>query len=158
MNDRPDDLKGYRGLARERLQQWGVRVWSDVLVVNNAGSAFEGVILPRSENADDLHIVLKQKTGYNVGIHVDRVTSIQVIGHKEAIYKIPEKVFPTTVDLPNVTLLGTGGTIASRLDYRTLRSRARAGANRQHDDEEDFRRLLREHGVASLCNAGPGGG
>jgi glutamyl-tRNA(Gln) amidotransferase subunit D len=119
MNDRPDDLKGYRGLARERLQQWGVRVWSDVLVVNNAGSAFEGVILPRSENADDLHIVLKQKTGYNVGIHVDRVTSIQVIGHKEAIYKIPEKVFPTTVDLPNVTLLGTGGTIASRLDYRT---------------------------------------
>ena len=28
-------------------------------------------------------------------------------------------MFPTTADLPNVTLLGTGGTIASRLDYRT---------------------------------------
>jgi glutamyl-tRNA(Gln) amidotransferase subunit D len=119
MSGEQDSLKGYRGLARQRLQQWGVRVWSDVKVVNSAGSVFEGVILPRSENADDLHIVLKQKTGYNVGIHVDRVVAIDEMGRKKAIYKIPEKVFPTAPRLPNVTLLGTGGTIASRLDYRT---------------------------------------
>ncbi len=119
MTETVDELKGYRGLARQRLAQWKVRVWSDVRVVNNAGSVFEGVILPRSENADDLHVVIKQKTGYNVGLHVDRVTSIEEIGHKEAVYKIPEKVFPRTANLPSVTLLGTGGTIASRLDYRT---------------------------------------
>jgi glutamyl-tRNA(Gln) amidotransferase subunit D len=35
------------------------------------------------------------------------------------VYKIPEKEFPRSPALPNVTLLGTGGTIASRLDYRT---------------------------------------
>ena len=63
--------------------------------------------------------MLKQKTGYNVGLHVDRVTSIEELGHKEAIYRIPEKAFPKTANLPNVTLFGTGGTIASRLDYRT---------------------------------------
>jgi glutamyl-tRNA(Gln) amidotransferase subunit D len=114
-----DDLKGYRGLAREKLHQWGVKVWSDVRVVNKAGSVFEGVILPRSENFDDLHFVLKQKTGYNVGIHVDRVVSIEVLGYKEAHYKIPEREFPSSPNLPSVTLLGTGGTIASRLDYRT---------------------------------------
>ncbi|HSN57578.1 MAG TPA: Glu-tRNA(Gln) amidotransferase subunit GatD, partial [Candidatus Sulfomarinibacteraceae bacterium] len=34
-------------------------------------------------------------------------------------YKIPEKAFPVSPELPSVTLLGTGGTIASRLDYRT---------------------------------------
>ncbi len=114
-----DDLKGYRGQARSRLEQWGVRVWSDVRVVNTTGSVFEGVILPRSETNDDLHIVLKLKTGYNVGIHVDRVQSITEVGFKEAIYKIPEKEFPRRPNLPKVTLLGTGGTIASRLDYRT---------------------------------------
>ena len=32
--------KGYRGVARERLQQWGVKVWSDVRLVNTAGSVF----------------------------------------------------------------------------------------------------------------------
>ena len=41
------------------------------------------------------------------------------VGYKEAIYKIPEKAFPSRPKLPRVTLLGTGGTIASRLDYRT---------------------------------------
>ena len=119
MTDTKDPLKGYRGLARSRLEQWGMRVWGDVRVRNTAGSTFEGVILPRSETFDDLHVVLKLKTGYNVGVHVDRIDSIEELGFKEAIYKIPEKAFPVTPDLPNVTLLGTGGTIASRLDYRT---------------------------------------
>ncbi|MBI4872401.1 MAG: Glu-tRNA(Gln) amidotransferase subunit GatD, partial [Candidatus Riflebacteria bacterium] len=103
----------------EKLQGWGVSVWGDVRVVNVAGSVFEGVILPRSESFDEFHVVLKLKNGYNVGIHVDRVRSVEKLGYKEAIYKIPEKAFPSRPDLPSVTLLGTGGTIASRLDYRT---------------------------------------
>jgi glutamyl-tRNA(Gln) amidotransferase subunit D len=114
-----DPLKGYKGLARERLAGWGVRVWSDVQVENEAGSIFEGVILPRSETYDDLHVVIKMKNGYNIGIHVDRIRGIKELGYKEAFYKIPEKEFPRRPDLPSVTLLGTGGTIASRLDYRT---------------------------------------
>ena len=77
MSDAKDPLKGYRGLARSRLEQWGMRVWGDVRVRNTAGSTFEGVILPRSETFDDLHVVLKLKTGYNVGIHVDRIESIE---------------------------------------------------------------------------------
>ena len=86
---------------------------------NDAGSRFEGVILPRSETLDDLHVVIKMKNGYNVGLHVDRCAASREVGYKEAIYKIPEKEFPRRPNLPQVTLLGTGGTIASRLDYRT---------------------------------------
>ncbi len=119
MSEREDELRGYRGLSRRKLEAWGVRVWSDVEVTNDAGSVFRGVILPRSETSDDLHLVLKLETGYNVGVHVDRVVSINQRGYKEAIYKIPEQAFPSMPDLPKVTLLGTGGTIASRLDYRT---------------------------------------
>jgi len=114
-----DPLKGYRGLARSRLESWGVKVWSDVRVVNHRDSVFEGVILPRSETYDDLHFVLKLHNGYNVGLHVDHVRSVEELGFKKAVYKIPEQEFPSRPDLPSVTLLGTGGTIASRLDYRT---------------------------------------
>jgi glutamyl-tRNA(Gln) amidotransferase subunit D len=39
--------------------------------------------------------------------------------YKEIHYKIPEKEFPVSKGKKNVKLLGTGGTIASRLDYRT---------------------------------------
>ena len=114
-----DELKGYRGQARATLARFGVRVWSEVRLVNDAGSVFEGVILPRSETFDDLHIVIKMRNGYNIGVHIDRVAAVTELGYKEAFYKIPEKEFPARPQLPKVTLLGTGGTIASRLDYRT---------------------------------------
>jgi len=119
MSSTDDAYKGYKGHARQKLVDWGVRVWSDLRLVNDAGSLFEGVLLPRSGTFDDQHIVLKLKNGYNVGIHVDRVRQVEEVGFKEAVYRIPEKEFPTQPDLPSVTLLGTGGTIASRLDYRT---------------------------------------
>ncbi len=114
-----DPLKGYKGRARARLEAFGVRVWSDVRAINDAGSTFEGVILPRSETLDDQHVVIKLKTGYNVGLHVERLRTMVELGYKEAVYKIPEQAFPSRPELPRVTLLGTGGTIASRLDYRT---------------------------------------
>jgi glutamyl-tRNA(Gln) amidotransferase subunit D len=114
----PDPLKGYRGRAREVLKSLGARVWADVEIETEDG-VFEGIVLPRSEQADDLHMVLKVNTGYNVGIAVDKIRAVREKGFKEAHYKIPEKEFPFDPAKPNVTLLGTGGTIASRLDYRT---------------------------------------
>jgi len=113
-----DAHKGYRGPALALLQAHGVRVWSDAEVTTTRG-AFSGIILPRSETADDRHIVLKLRNGYNVGIAVGTVTAITECGYKEAHYKIPEKEFPRDPDKPRVKLIGTGGTIASRLDYRT---------------------------------------
>ena len=113
-----DMFKGYRGEALAALKKFNVRVWSDALVKTTRGD-FQGIILPRSENDDDRHIVLKLATGYNVGIEVQTINDMIERGYKEAHYKIPEKEFPFTPDKPNVKLFGTGGTIASRLDYRT---------------------------------------
>jgi glutamyl-tRNA(Gln) amidotransferase subunit D len=112
------DMKGYRGPGKALLEKLNVGVWEDVEVKSKFGE-FRGLILPRSETADDSHIVLKLDTGYNVGISVDSITEFKSFGNKEAHYKIPEKEFPFDPAKPNVTLFGTGGTIASRLDYRT---------------------------------------
>jgi len=113
-----DQMKGYRGLGRAVLEREGVSVWSEVDIEAQNGN-FSGIILPRSETSDDRHIVLKLKSGYNVGIDAETVTAIKETGRREAHYKIPEKQFPVNEELPNIVLFGTGGTIASRLDYRT---------------------------------------
>jgi glutamyl-tRNA(Gln) amidotransferase subunit D len=110
--------KGYRGKSLACLKNFKVGVWSDVEVESTRGS-FTGTILPRSETADEFHIVLKLHNGYNVGLAVDTIESITELGRTEAHYKIPEKEFPFDPDKKNVKLFGTGGTIASRLDYRT---------------------------------------
>ena len=113
-----DLFKVYRGDALGCLKRFEVGVWCDVEIDSTRGH-FTGIILPRSETADDVHIVLKLRNGYNVGLTVETITEMKKIGRKEAHYKIPEKKFPFDAKKPNVTLLGTGGTIASRLDYRT---------------------------------------
>lgn len=113
-----NDYKGYHGKALQLLKEYQAFVWSDVKIITDKGQ-FDGIILPRSETADDLHIVIKIKVGYNFGIAVEKIKSIEILGRKEAHYKIPEKEFPYHPDRPRVKLFGTGGTIASRLDYRT---------------------------------------
>jgi glutamyl-tRNA(Gln) amidotransferase subunit D len=110
--------KGYRGISLDVLKDNNAEVWSDVEIVTSKGT-YKGIILPRSENADPYHIVIKLRSGYNIGVAADSVQKIHISGHKEAHYKIPEKEFPYDPKKPKVKLLGTGGTIASRLDYRT---------------------------------------
>lgn len=113
-----DIFQGYKGNALQTLKKFNVRVWGQSLIKTTRGE-FNGTVLPRSENDDDKHIVLKISTGYNIGIAVDTIIEMSETGYKKAVYKIPEKEFPFTKGLPKVKLLGTGGTIASRLDYRT---------------------------------------
>ena len=114
-----DDLyKGYKGEALSTLKNFDALVWSDVEIITGDGK-YKGIILPRSETADPHHIVIKLRVGYNIGIAASKITDIKIEGRKEAHYKIPEKDFPVDPKKPRVKLLGTGGTIASRLDYRT---------------------------------------
>lgn len=113
-----EDYKGYSGIALDVLKKYNALVWSNVTVTTK-DSEFTGLILPRSETADKLHIVLKMFTGYNIGIRAEKVTNIDVRERKVAQYKIPEQAFPYDKGKVRVKLFGTGGTIASRLDYRT---------------------------------------
>jgi len=113
-----DAFKGYKGSALSVLKKFNVRVWSETHIHTTRGE-FKGIVLPRSENDDDWHLVLKMDTGYNIGIDASTITDMKEIGYKEAHYKIPEKEFPVSPEKPNIKLFGTGGTIASRLDYRT---------------------------------------
>jgi glutamyl-tRNA(Gln) amidotransferase subunit D len=113
-----DIFQGYKGNALELLKKFNVRVWSQAEIETTRGD-FKGSILPRAENDDDKHIVLKIITGYNIGINTDTIKSMKEVGYQKANYKIPEQEFPYSEGLPKVKLFGTGGTIASRLDYRT---------------------------------------
>jgi glutamyl-tRNA(Gln) amidotransferase subunit D len=113
-----DPYRGYRGPSLEVMKRFGVTVWCEVRAKTTRGD-FEGLLLPRSETSDALHLVLKLGSGYNVGIRHDTILRMESVGYREAHYKIPEQQFPADPELPGVKLLGTGGTIASRLDYRT---------------------------------------
>ncbi|HVC27614.1 MAG TPA: Glu-tRNA(Gln) amidotransferase subunit GatD [Nitrososphaerales archaeon] len=110
-------LSGYRGPSAKILTEAGASV-GDVIEIQTGGESITGTLVPRYEHDDDKHIVIKLKNGYNVGISVDKISKVVRVAKGEA----PKFVSPARVagrGLPEVSILGTGGTIASRVDYRT---------------------------------------
>ncbi|MFX1340574.1 MAG: Glu-tRNA(Gln) amidotransferase subunit GatD [Promethearchaeota archaeon] len=111
-------LKGYKGEGKKLLEKNNLGVW-DIVQIKTEKTQYEGIILPRIEHSSPHFINLKLENNYNIGVSVSKIREIKKIGKKEANYKIPQKEFPYNKDLSNIKLLGTGGTIASRLDYTT---------------------------------------
>ena len=122
------ELHGYRGTALRMLMEAGAEVGDLVRIVKD-NVIFEGILLPRSEYSDDKHIVIKSKSGYNIGIEVTPTTKIERIGTEKKPSFIPPPPPKQKPDLPKVTILSTGGTIASRVDYRTGAVRPVISAN-----------------------------
>jgi glutamyl-tRNA(Gln) amidotransferase subunit D len=111
-------FNGYKGKALEVLKTFGVDVWSEVKAQTNE-TVFVGIVLPRGQGGDENHIVLKLRTGYNIGVRVDKIIHIEQLGQIERHFSIPKIQIPYDPKKPKVKLLSTGGTIASRLNYRT---------------------------------------
>lgn len=113
-----EKLKGYKGKAKNLLEKNDVQIW-DILNIKTKESTYEGILLPRNDYSNPNFIEIKLDNNYNIGINVSHILEIVKLGEKKANYKIPEKKFPINKKLPNVILFGTGGTVASRLDYTT---------------------------------------
>jgi glutamyl-tRNA(Gln) amidotransferase subunit D len=113
-----ESLPGYRGKLRELLTHSKVGV-GDLVRVTKVGEVYEGTLLPRVENADDWHLIIKQKTGYNIGIAITDDLRVEKIGEAVKPEFRPPPLPPVKVGLPKVSIISTGGTIASRVDYVT---------------------------------------
>lgn len=113
-----ENLKGYKGKGKELLEKNKIDIW-DIIQIKTSEGDYEGIVLPRNEYSAPDYIEIKLENNYNIGIKASDIKEIKKIGKKEAHYKIPEKKFPKSKNLPNIILLGTGGTVSSRLDYTT---------------------------------------
>ena len=106
----------------------------DRVRVEKQDNVFEGVLLPSS---DDEQFVVKLDDGYNVGIGREDATVevIEEIEEKDA--EAEDVTLEEDEDLPTISLISTGGTIASTVDYRT-------GAVTARFDAEDVLRAVPE--------------
>ncbi|MCW4005520.1 MAG: Glu-tRNA(Gln) amidotransferase subunit GatD [Candidatus Bathyarchaeota archaeon] len=109
---------GYKGEALQALTKAGCEV-GDIVRVTSEGKSYEGILIPRSETGDTKHVVVKQKSGYNVGIRLDAGVQIEKIGKGTKPSFASPPLPPQRAELPKIVIMSTGGTIASRVDYRT---------------------------------------
>jgi len=115
----PDPLPGYIGKLRDVLQSLEASVGDRIRVRKNDGFVIEGILMPRERLYAKEIIVIKLDNGYNIGVKFDSNTIIEKLGSRVEIKGI-EKVKPLRKpELPNLMIMSTGGTIASRVDYET---------------------------------------
>jgi glutamyl-tRNA(Gln) amidotransferase subunit D len=107
---------GYTGEALRLLKQADCNV-GDILKVTSKGKTYEGILIPRS--GEGTAIIIKMKSGYNIGIQATTDVKAEKIGKgtKPAFASPP--IPKQNPELPHVVIMSTGGTIASRVDYRT---------------------------------------
>jgi glutamyl-tRNA(Gln) amidotransferase subunit D len=108
----------------------------DRVHVERGGQEFEGVLLPSSTPEQ---LVVKLESGYNVGI--DRAEAAVAVLESD-VYDVEsaqdedgQSTIEFDEELPTVSLISTGGTIASTVDYRT-------GAVTAQFDAEDVLRAV----------------
>ena len=112
------EFSGYKGEALASIRKVGAEV-GDMIRVTRKKEVYEGILIPRSEYGDETHIVVKLKNGYNIGIEITSDTTIEKIGKgTKPTFAAPPQP-EQNPQLPRVTIISTGGTIASRVDYRT---------------------------------------
>ncbi len=63
--------------------------------------------------------VVKLQSGYNIGIKKDRIKSLKIIEPEREKKEIARKQAEPKKGLPKISILHTGGTIASKVDYKT---------------------------------------
>ncbi|MEM2970009.1 MAG: asparaginase domain-containing protein, partial [Candidatus Bathyarchaeia archaeon] len=113
-----ESISGYKGRVLDVLVKSKVQV-GDLVRINKDDITYEGILIPRSELGDDKHIVIKIRSGYNIGIEVTEETKVTKIGVEKAPAFTPPAPPAQKPGLPKVSIISTGGTIASRVDYRT---------------------------------------
>jgi glutamyl-tRNA(Gln) amidotransferase subunit D len=112
------EFPGYRGKALQFLKKAGAEI-GDIIHITKDRETYEGILIPRSEYGDEKHIVLKIKSGYNIGIRITPTTQIKKIGVGAKPTFKPPPLPKQQPSLPKISVISTGGTIASRVDYRT---------------------------------------
>jgi glutamyl-tRNA(Gln) amidotransferase subunit D len=78
----------------------------------------EGVLMPRVGLMSKDITVIKLDNGYNIGINNSRISEVKLI-EKYKPHHDKKDPLKNNSKLPNVTILSFGGTISSRIDYRT---------------------------------------
>jgi len=104
-------------LIEEKLKKAKIEP-GDKIRIDSKTMKKEGILMPHHAFSDDDIITIKLVNGYNIGISVDKDTKITLVEkHKESIKKTKE--IPFDKNKPTISIIGTGGTIACYVDYRT---------------------------------------
>jgi glutamyl-tRNA(Gln) amidotransferase subunit D len=107
----------YPGRVGKLLTDAGADVGDEVEVLRGRES-HRGTLMPHHDFSGNDILTIKLPSGYNIGISVEKGATVRVLSKKQP-KSVVNRVMPADSEKKNVSFIGTGGTIASYVDYRT---------------------------------------
>ncbi len=108
----------YKGICKEFLESCGLSIGDRVSIIKK-NIKYKGMILNRAEGTDDKHLVIKLDNGYNIGVDVtDAQVELLEKGEKPKI-ELPPLDVEKDPEKMDISIISTGGTVASIIDYKT---------------------------------------
>ncbi len=104
-------------MQKKILEEKGIKT-GDRILIERPDSAYEGVLMPNHEFSDPEVLIIKLDNGYNVGVRLEPGSVVKKVHAKEERRK-KEVQLSFNKSMPPVTLITTGGTVASKVDYET---------------------------------------
>ena len=109
----------YSNDIEQALKSRNIKVGDRIKLIKGKHT-YEGLLLPRIELGDTSSIILKLYNGYNIGIKFDKNSKIDLLEKgKPFEFKTKKIELEKDSSKPNVSILGCGGTVASRIEYKT---------------------------------------
>ena len=108
----------YKEISRRYLENYGLGI-GDTIKVHKEDISYTGILLDRPEDADDGYIVLKLSSGYNIGIAIEETTAELLEKGDKPKIGYDETEIPHDESKQNISIVSTGGTVSSVIDYRT---------------------------------------
>ena len=90
----------------------------DKILVETKTMKKEGILMPHHQFSDGDVITIKLDNGYNIGLAADKNTKITLLEKQKDSAKGPKEI-PFDKNKSTVSIIGTGGTIACYVEYRT---------------------------------------
>ncbi|OGS52175.1 MAG: glutamyl-tRNA(Gln) amidotransferase subunit D [Euryarchaeota archaeon RBG_13_61_15] len=107
----------YSGPVGELLDGAGAEI-GDMIEVTCGKESRTGILMPHHEFSSPTIITLKLSSGYNIGVRVDKTTTIRLASKREG-REAKKQTLPRDKLKKDIAVISTGGTIASYVDYRT---------------------------------------
>ncbi|MBI4452932.1 Glu-tRNA(Gln) amidotransferase subunit GatD [Candidatus Woesearchaeota archaeon] len=90
----------------------------DIVKVHTKEEVYEGSLMPRPDIFEKGYFVVKLENGYNIGIDEKRIIKLELVSEYQPSHP-QERKQAHRKGLPTVSILSFGGTISSKIDYRT---------------------------------------
>ena len=91
----------------------------DMIKIIDKKKTYIGTLMPKSELSAKNIIVLKLENGYNVGLEITKDTKIEIIKKSQTTTNTKKQKIDINPKKQTIAILHTGGTIASKVDYKT---------------------------------------